>query len=338
MKKILPALLIIFIMMISLTSCKGIKALKEHFSATETDATQEVQTAVGTSVEYVTDENGEAVTGENGEQLTELHFVDVTVDSNSTAPDSTAVSTTAADNQPTETTTAQPATTAPSTTVSSGNTDVTAPATTVPATQPSSQGDIPANSEYEILRSGNFYALGNITDEKGVTMPMEMAVTKDSLYMTYASKTHNMVALIDAKNNVYLILPDDKVYLQISSSMLNVMGSSVEDMTGNNIDFSELPALSEATEINDTKMNGIACKEYVLHSENGIKRVYLNGNKIVAYASYSKSDKLHELFVIDSITGTVPASKTTPPSGYKVYKDMIGMLSFMSKYEDLFDE
>lgn len=226
--------------------------------------------------------------------------------------------------------------------------------TNAPATQPSEQNDIqntepssagqtepplttPAsssNNEFEYLRSGNFYIKGTMTDASGTVAPLEMAITPNTIYMLSNFEGANMGMLVSGKKT-YMIYEDKKAYLELSSAVLNYMGMNTDELlTTNDLDYSKYE-LSKADSTTTENIKGVDCTVYVFNNETGTTRFYMNGDKLLRFASFNKSGVADAINDIDIITGTVPAEKSGPPAGYKAYTGVTGMFSFMNLLSDL---
>ncbi len=195
------------------------------------------------------------------------------------------------------------------------------------------QNEIPSSSEYDILRSGYFHMTGTIIDGTGVNSPMEMAITPDSIYMLSDFNGVDMGMLIK-DNKLYMICPDKRAYLELSDSLMSMAGLDISELTDSDaIDFSSYGNLSEADSVTEVTHNGRMCQVYRFKVDSGETRVYLDGTKLVRLSSYDRNGKFLSATDISTISSNVPADKSAPPSGFKVYKGMTGMLSFMSLFE-----
>ena len=206
---------------------------------------------------------------------------------------------------------------------------------TVPSapSQGSSQS-APAGSEYEIIRSGNFYIKGYMIENNGVKSPLEMAVTPDSVYMLSEFSENVDIGMLVKDEKMYMIYPKEKMYLEMNDAIMSMAGLSVEDMVGSQaVDFTSFKPLTEAYNVIDETVNGVPCRVYSIKDDDGEVRVYLSGNKLVRFASYSPEGQFLTATEVDSISGNVPADKSTPPTNYKKYKGMTGMFSFMAVLE-----
>ena len=197
------------------------------------------------------------------------------------------------------------------------------------------QNEAPASPEYDILRSGTFYMKGSMVDSTGVNSPMEIAITPDSIYMLSDFGGVDMGMLIKGKK-LYMVYPEKKAYLEMSESIMNMAGLDISELTTSDaLDFSTYGDLSDADSVTEVTHNGRVCQVYHFKLASEESRVYLDGTKLVRLASYDNNGKFLAATDITEISGNVPADMAGPPAGFKAYKGMTGMLSFMSLLEDL---
>lgn len=196
--------------------------------------------------------------------------------------------------------------------------------------------DVPALSEYDILKNGSFYMKGTVIDSSGVSAPMEMAITPSTMFMLSDFSGASMGMLIK-DGTVYMIYADKKAYLELSDSIMSMAGMDIDELTESaDFDFSKQEGLSQADSITEEACNGHSCQVYRFANEDGSeKRIYMDGTKLIRMATYSSSGKLIQAQDIELITASVPADKASPPSSYKAYKGITGMFSFMTLIEDL---
>ncbi len=202
-------------------------------------------------------------------------------------------------------------------------------------TTTSSQGSqgvsAPAGNEFDILKSGNFYMVGTMIDQTGVPAPLEMAITPTSIYMSSSMDGIDIGILLLNGKQMYMLYPKKKAYLEMTDSIMEMTGMNIEEFSESaTVDFSNFGSLTDADSVTEEVLNGRKCQVYTVNSDNEVKKIYLDGKKLVRFASYTTSGKLLSASDITSITGNVPADKCAPPSDYKGYKGMIGMASFMA--------
>lgn len=184
-------------------------------------------------------------------------------------------------------------------------------------------------NEYDILRSGTFYITGFITDS-GVTQPLEIAITPNSVYMLTKMEGVDM-GMLQQNGTLYMLYPAKQIYMEMSSVIMGMMGMSSDELLDiSSLGFSDMPDLSGADTVADGEFNGSACKIYSFNKESGSRIVvYMNGNKLLGFEDVSSSGTATT--TITSITSTVPADKSAPPAGYK----KVNMVSFMIEMKDV---
>ena len=194
---------------------------------------------------------------------------------------------------------------------------------------------VPADNEYNILRSGTFYITGTMIETTGIDSPLEMAVTPDSVYMMSEFEGLDMGMLI-YNEKLYMIYPAKKAYMEMDDSIMSMAGLSIEELMGEeNIDFSSFGRLEDAFKVTEEKVKGVSCTVYHIKDDDGMLRVYMNGSKIMRFASYTAEGKFITATEIDTISPTVPAGMDAPPEDYKCYKGVVGMMSFMAFFTDI---
>lgn len=196
----------------------------------------------------------------------------------------------------------------------------------------------PSASEYDILKSGSFHMVGSMVDRSGTAAPMEVAVTGNSIYMLSDFEGAKMGMLV-SNDTVYMIYPEKKAYLELSDSIMNMAGLDINELVSSDqINFSSYGNLNEADFVTEEVYNGKTCQVYHFDGADGSEtRVIMNGTELMRLASYNSSGKFLSSTDIDSISGTVPADKSAPPSNFKAYKGITGMMSFMTLLGDLME-
>lgn len=211
-------------------------------------------------------------------------------------------------------------------------------ATTASSDSASSQGSVSGaatNGEYDIVRSGNFYIKGYMVEGTGQKSPLEMAVTANSVYMLSEFSEGVDIGILVADGKMYMIYPNGNSYLEMSDAVMGMIGFDVEDIMGSKaVDFTSFRPLSEAYSVIDETFNGISCKVYSVKASDGEVKVYMSGERLIRFASYSSDGRFLSATEVDSISGTVPADRSAPPEGYKRYKGITGMFSFMTLLEE----
>ena len=185
-------------------------------------------------------------------------------------------------------------------------------------------------NEYDILRSGTFYITGFITDS-GVTQPLEIAITPNSVYMLTKMEGVDM-GMLQQNGKLYMLYPAKKIYMEMSSILMNMMGMDDDELLDiSNLGFADMLPLSDADTVADGEFNGSACKIYTFNKDDGSRTVvYMNGNKLLGFEDVSSSGT--STTIITSITSEIPADIANLPSGYK----KVGMFRFMNELNGIF--
>ena len=194
-----------------------------------------------------------------------------------------------------------------------------------------------SGNEFDYLRNGNFYIQGTLTDSSGETMPLEMAVTPNSVYMLSSFEGAGMgMLIIDA--TIYMIYPAEKAYLELNDTVMKAMGMNKADLISTaDLDFSDYD-LAQADATATETVNGVTCTVYIFSNDSGSTRFFLNGNQLVRFAAYDAEGNVDAVNDIGYITDQVPAEKTTPPADYTEYKGLTGMFNFISLLGDVVGE
>ena len=220
------------------------------------------------------------------------------------------------------------------TTVAENTTSAAENTTAAPSEEKPIQNTAPASSEYDILKGGSFHIVGTMVDKTGVNAPMEVAITPDSIYILSDFSGTPMGMLIK-NNKVYMIYPAKKAYLELSDSLMSMAGLDISELTSSDaLDFSTYGALSEADAVTEATHNGKVCKVYHFRGETEESRIYIDGTKVVRLASYDNNGRFLAATDITSLSDNIPADMSAPPSGFKAYKGMTGLFSFMALLED----
>ena len=204
--------------------------------------------------------------------------------------------------------------------------------TTVPAQQTNSKAN-----EFDFLRNGTFYIQGTMTDSSGQSLPLEMAVTDNSVYMLSNFEGAAMGMLIN-DGTTYMIYPAEKSYLELNATVLKAMGMNTSDLISSaDLDYSQYD-LAKADSTAKENVNGSDCTVYIYNNTSGSTRFFMNGNKLVRFATYDANGNPDTINDVGYITDQVPADKINPPADYKEYKGITGMFSFISLLGDVVGE
>ena len=203
-------------------------------------------------------------------------------------------------------------------------------------TQPAQPANTNEN-EFDYLKSGNFYIQGTMTDTSGQSLPLEMAVTANSVYMLSNFEGAAMGMLI-SDGTTYMIYPAEKSYLELNSTVLKAMGMDTTDLISSaDLDYSQYDLANADSTAKET-VNGAECTVYIYNSTSGSTRFFMNGNKLVRFATYDANGNPDTVNDVGYITNQVPADKINPPADYKEYKGITGMFSFISLLGDVVGE
>ncbi|MBE6715990.1 MAG: hypothetical protein E7573_03630 [Ruminococcaceae bacterium] len=196
----------------------------------------------------------------------------------------------------------------------------------------------PASSEYDILKSGSFHMIGSMVDRSGTAAPMEVAVTGNSIYMLSDFEGAQMGMLV-SNDTVYMIYPAKQAYLELSDSIMSMAGLEIDELiSSDQINFSSYGDLNKADSVTEETYDGKTCQVYHFNADDGGEtRVYMSGTELMRLATYNASGKFLSSTDIETISATVPADKSAPPSSYKGYKGLTGMMSFMTLLGDLME-
>lgn len=192
-------------------------------------------------------------------------------------------------------------------------------------------------SEFNYLRDGTFYLQGTMTDSTGQSLPLEMAVTPNSVYMLSTFEGAAMGMLIN-NGTTYMIYPAEKSYLELNDETMKAMGMNPSDLISNtDLSFSKY-GLAKADATATETVDGRECKVYIFNSDSGSTRFFMDGDKLVRFANYDVNGKPDVVNDVSYITDQVPADKINPPADYKEYKGLTGMFSFIALLGDVVGE
>ena len=290
----------------------------------------------------VTNAAGEAVTNAAGEQQTTKIYMDTNsgkIISNPVGEVKTTVAYKGEDGKIVATTKAPEKTssgTQQPTTAKSGGQTTTLPSNELNTTVPQQPANTSVN-EFTYLQSGQFYIQGTMIDSSGQQLPLEMAVTPNSVYMLSNFEGAAMGMLIN-DGTTYMIYPAEKSYLELSSAVMKAMGMSTTDLISSaDLDYSKYD-LAKADSTSTENVNGANCTVYIYNNTSGSTRFFMDGNKLVRFATYNADGTPDVINEIGYISDQVPADKINPPADYKEYKGLTGMFSFISLLGDVVGE
>ena len=196
---------------------------------------------------------------------------------------------------------------------------------------------LPLANEFDYLRNGSFYLQGTMTDSFGQSLPLEMAVTPNSVYMLSNFEGAAMGILI-SNGTAYMIYPPEKSYLELSSAVMKAMGMTTDDLISSaDLDYSKYDLANADATATET-VNGVECTVYLFKEAFGSTRFFMNGCQLVRFGSYDLFGHPDTVNDIGYITDQVPADKINPPADYKEYKGLTGMFSFIGLLSDVVGE
>lgn len=188
-----------------------------------------------------------------------------------------------------------------------------------------------ACAQYDVMRSGSFYMKGVMndgTEQNGIIL----AVSDTILYMESSMDGVSM-GLLQSDDSTYLLAPKSKTYCEfgsVLSSILQEAGMMSKEELREMVDkmgFKEMKPLSEAKDVQDATVNGVACKAYVYDKEDGgTSHICISGDRLVAIEKYNADGTFDSATYVDEITASIP---TLPPTDYKKQN----LFSFMASMQ-----
>ncbi len=169
-------------------------------------------------------------------------------------------------------------------------------------------------TDYDVLRSNNCKITAMLDNDEG-SNPMELAIAPDKLYIETELEGIKIGMYVEGKKT-FIYLPDQKSYLKLSSTVAKLIGMNPEDFTAmaDDLGFDSLPPLSEATDMQDAKVDGVQCKRFTVKNGDETIRVSLNGKKLVAIDYLEANGSVGSTMHFTSVTAGFPAM---PPAGYQ---------------------
>lgn len=174
---------------------------------------------------------------------------------------------------------------------------------------------VPANNEYDILRSGSFSMKATMMDDRSENT-VDMSVGENgSLYMNADMDGLEMGILVQNKRT-YLVYPPEKKYLKLNgivTTLLKLDPSEFTDMASQ-MGFDSMKPLSDADSVTDGVYRGTSCKIYHIPYEDGtFANVYMNGSKLLGIENLSAAGLVDATMIISSVTAGFPQM---PPADY----------------------
>lgn len=187
-------------------------------------------------------------------------------------------------------------------------------------------------AQIAIYHGGNFYLKGTM-EQDGEAKPTEVAVTKsNSIYMTSDIDGSLIGILRTPEAEVYLVDPAGKSYLELSPTVLKVLGMDtdvIDNAAASTVIRDEFIPPEEITKVVYREKELYRC---VYTYDNGKQEVfYLDDTGVVLYIeSYTAEGTLDNTMIISSITSEVPAAFISPVDGYQMYSGVSGMFNFVA--------
>ncbi len=183
-----------------------------------------------------------------------------------------------------------------------------------------------------IYHSGHYYLKG-ILEQDGESKDTELAITKDkTIYMVSDIDGDEVGMLRDADATVYLVNPDAKAYLELSPTLLKVLGMDTDEL-----DKTVNVAVSSSgfTYPHSVEKSVYRDQEFVVATyifDNGkIEKFFLDESGQIQYIeSYSDVNTLSNVMIVEILTADVPPEYAGVADSYQVYSGLSGMLSFVS--------
>lgn len=207
----------------------------------------------------------------------------------------------------------------PDDTTDSGEEDTTDASVISPSAATEPVPAIPANNEYDILRSGNFTMKATMLADN-VESTVDMSVSKDGNFYINTEVDGMEMGILVQNNRTYLVYPPEKKYLRLNSAVASLLKMDPSQFTeiADEMGFETMEPLSSADRVTDGQFRGTACKVYHVPYGNGaFSNVYLNGTKLLGIENLSASGNIESTMIIRSVSAGFPQM---PPADYSESK------------------
>ena len=196
-----------------------------------------------------------------------------------------------------------------------------------PVTETTTEASQPAVSDYEVLKSGVFHCKGTMVDASG-TAPMEMAFTKDTVYVTTDFDGVSVGMLMTA-DEMYMLYVDNKTYMELGEAIMKMMGVDKDELFGSmDFGFASFGNLEDADSVTQTTVNGSECTCYEFKKENGTAtHIYMDGNSLKGFATVNSSGVVTTANYIDYFSAQVPPEMVSPEAGGYTKQNMVTFMS-----------
>ena len=181
-------------------------------------------------------------------------------------------------------------------------------------------------NQYDVLRSGFFFADLTVTDSAGA-QDMLIAATPDSTYLQMMFTDAELkeefgidaiqIDLLFKGEKAYLLDPANRAYGEFPFEAMGMSKDELGDMTEAREMFNRFPSLDKASSKEKGKYNGASCTAYTFNYNNGALKVFMDGKKLLAIAEYDEKNALAVLYEFRAAALTVPTACTEIPSGYE---------------------
>ena len=200
-------------------------------------------------------------------------------------------------------------------------------------------------NQYDVLRSGFFYADFNITDA-AESQNMLLAVTDKTAFLQMEFTDEEMlqefgidairINMLFLNEKAYLLDPENRQYAEFPFEAMGMSASEMSTMSEAKDMFKGYPPLSDAASVTNGKFNGTACTVYTFTDASGSMKVYMKGPQLLGIEETNAAGKLVVTDTFRSVALTIPAAYTAIPSGY-TEGDAMEMLLLMF-FGDLLSE
>ena len=176
-------------------------------------------------------------------------------------------------------------------------------------------------TQFDVLKSGHFYAEMNVRDKYG-TVPMRLALTKDSLFVDFTLEGTSM-RMLSNDSGVYFVDEANKCYAAFSDDLMAIFADSDEqsfdplDMFVSVPVFSWLPDLSSTAYYRGT-YNGEPCDCYLIidETEKETRTVYMDGPRLLAITMEDRFGEVETEIIFQQIMSVIPSKYIELPDGY----------------------
>ncbi|MCH5198884.1 MAG: hypothetical protein J1E34_08265 [Oscillospiraceae bacterium] len=172
----------------------------------------------------------------------------------------------------------------------------------------------PKNSEYDILKTGEFGFVGTIINDNE-EMDINISAASNKIYFTSEIDGLQIGLYVEGKKT-YIYAPEHKKYLKMNSVVAKMLQLDPDDFVemANGFGFDKLPDLSLASSVENSSLNGVSCEKYSFLSEDPNLCVYMNGQKLLKIGYIDKSGKETYSISFSSVSAGFPKM---PPDGFE---------------------